>query len=210
MVIIGLTGSIGMGKSAAASHFIKRGIAVFDADQAVHRLYEGAAVPLIEEAFPGATANGRVDRQKLGQAVIGRSEALRRLEAIIHPLVREAEWRFLREQQAARAAMAVLEIPLLFETGSDRLVDAAIVVSAPEAVQRARVLQRPGMTPEKLAGLLAQQMPDRDKRARADFVVDTGGALGDTHRQIDIIIESLRQRIGTALRRWRAMDHGSP
>jgi dephospho-CoA kinase len=198
MLIIGLTGSIGMGKSTVAARFRALGIAVCDADAEVHKLYEGAAVAPIEAAFPGTTANGKVDREKLAHALLGTPQTFKRLEAIVHPLVFEAERAFLRAEAAKGAGMAVLEIPLLLETGGERRVDVVVVVSAPPEAQRARVMGRPGMTPEKLDQLLARQMPDAEKRKRADFVVDTGGTFADTDAQVDKIVESLQGRAGTA------------
>ena len=198
MVIIGLTGSIGMGKSTAAEKFRSLGIGVFDADAQVHALYAGGAVALIETAFPGTTANGSVDRVRLSAALGGRDEAFRRLEAIIHPLVRDAERAFLQAEQKRGARQAVLEIPLLFETGADKMVDVVIVVSADAATQRARVMARPGMSAEKFDMIVARQMSDAEKRARADFVVDTTGAITDTQAQIDQILRKLTGKRGTA------------
>ncbi len=204
MLLIGLTGSIGMGKSTVAARFRALGIAVVDADAEVHKLYEGAAVAPIESAFPGTTSGGKVDRQKLAQALLNQPDRFKRLEAIVHPLVFAAERTLLRAEAARGAAMAVLEIPLLFETGGDKRVDVTVVVSVPAETQRARVLQRPGMTAEKLDQLLARQMPDAEKRGRADFIVDTGGTFADTDAQVDNIVESLKDRIGTAFDRyWR-------
>lgn len=201
MLIIGLTGGIGMGKSTAAARFRANGIAVLDADAEVHRLYAGPAVPLVEAAFPGTTGPAGVDRTKLAAAVLADPAGFKRVEAIIHPLVLEAERAFLRAEKARGATMAVLEVPLLLETGGDKRVDVVIVVSAPADVQRQRVLQRPGMTLEKLGQILLRQMPDAEKRTRADFVVDTGGALAETEAQIDRIIATLRTRSGTAFER---------
>lgn len=201
MLVIGLTGSIGMGKSTAAARFRENGIAVFDADAAVHQLYAGAAVHLIEEAFPGTTANGIVDRQRLLAALMATPNGFTRLETIVHPLVRDMERNFLRAEMEKGALMAVLEIPLLFETGGDRLCDVTVVVTAPAEAQRERVLERSGMTAEKLAEILARQMPDADKRARADFVVDTGGPIPESHAQIDRIVTLLAGRTGTAYHR---------
>jgi dephospho-CoA kinase len=178
MLIVGLTGSIGMGKSTVAARFREHGIAVCDADAEVHELYEGAAVPAIEAAFPGTTEGGKVDRQRLARALIDNPAEFRRLEAIVHPMVLAAERAFLQAEAARGAAMAVLEIPLLLETGGEKRVDVVVVVSAPPDKQRERVMQRPGMTVEKLAQVLARQMPDADKRARADFVVDTDRGPG--------------------------------
>jgi dephospho-CoA kinase len=201
MLVIGLTGSAGMGKSTVAAHFRGRGIPVFDADAEVHRLYDGAAAPRIEDGFPGTTSGGKVDRQKLSAALLRDPDGFERLEAIVHPLVQAAEGDFLRRSFEQGAAMAVLEIPLLFETGGEKRVDITIVVSAPPSAQRERMLARPGMTAEKLDALLARQLPDAEKRARADFVVDTGHTLPETLAQIDRIIETLRSRPGTAYRR---------
>lgn len=201
MLIIGLTGSIGMGKSAAADHFRHRGIAVCDADAEVHKLYDGAAVPLIEAAFPGTTGPAGVDRGKLAAALLKDPSAFKRLEAIVHPLVREAERAFLAAEKARGAPMTVLEIPLLLETGGERNVDAVVVVSAPPDIQRERVLRRPGMTAEKLAQILARQTPDAEKRKRAHFVVDTGGTLEETYAQIDVVIDALKAHIASAYER---------
>ena len=191
MFILGLTGSVGMGKSATAKFFAEAGAAVHDADAVVHRLYEGEAVEAIERAFPGTTADGKVDRTRLGARVLGDAAALKRLEAIIHPMVHEAERRSTAEAEAAGKKVVVLDIPLLFETGSDRRCDAVVVVSAPAEVQRARVLERPGMTPEKLDAILAKQMPDAEKRARADFVVDTSQGFEAARAQVRAILEAI-------------------
>jgi dephospho-CoA kinase len=201
MLVIGLTGSIGMGKSTIAQRFRDLGIPVVDADALVHQLYEGAAVAPIEQAFPGTTANGKVDRVKLGQAVLHDPRGLQHLESIVHPLVHAAEREFLREAQKSGAAMAVLEIPLLFETGGDRRVDVTVVVSAPADVQRARVLERPGMTAAKLDAILARQMSDAEKRRRADFIVDTGVDLETSQGQVDAIVRALGGRGGEAFER---------
>jgi dephospho-CoA kinase len=187
-----------------AARFRVLGIAVCDADAEVHKLYEGPAVAPIEAAFPGTTANGKVDRQKLAEALMGDPANFKRLEAIVHPLVVQAERAFLRAEAAKGAAMAVLEIPLLLETGGERRVDHVVVVSAPAEAQRARVMARPGMTPEKLDHLLARQMPDGEKRKRADFVVDTGGTFAETDAQVDKIVESLQGRGGTAYAKFWA------
>jgi dephospho-CoA kinase len=200
MLIVGLTGSIGMGKSTVAAHFRRHGIAVCDADAEVHKLYEGAAVPLIEAAFPGTTRSGKVDRQKLAAALLADPGAFKQLEAIVHPLVFDAERRFLRAEAARGAAMSVLEIPLLLETGGEARVDVVVVCSAPPEQQRERVLRRAGMTVEKLEQILGRQMPDAEKRARADFIVETGGPLADAGHQVDTLVESLKGRTGTAYR----------
>ncbi len=204
MLVVGLTGSIGMGKSAVASRLRALGIGVCDADAEVHKLYEGAAVEPIEAAFPGTTAAGKVDRHKLGLAVLDKPAEIKRLEKIVHPLVLAAEREFLRREAARGAAMAVLEIPLLLETAGEARVDVVVVCSAPAKAQRERVMQRAGMTAEKLEQILARQMPDTEKRKRADFVVDTGGTLAETDTQVDKIVESLEGRGGTAYERFWA------
>ena len=203
MLVIGLTGGIGMGKSAAAAYFARAGIPVFDADACVHRLYEGEAVPAIEGEFPGVTRQGKVDRTLLAAKIAGKPERLKTLESIVHPMVVKAEIDFLREQEKQGAKLAVLEIPLLFETDTHSRVDVTVVVSAPEDVQRARVLDRPGMTKEKLEALLKRQLSDKEKRARADFVVDSGRSLADMGLQIDKILDSLRGRQGRVMERLR-------
>lgn len=201
MLIAGLTGSMGMGKSTVAAMLRARGVPVCDADAEVHKLYEGAAVAPIEEAFPGTTADGRVDRQKLSAALIADPQAFNRLEAIVHPLVQAAEREFLHRAAAAGSPIAVLEIPLLFETGGDRRVDTVMVISAPAEIQRARVLARPGMTVEKLDQILARQIPDAEKRRRAEFVVDTGGSLEWTAEQVDKVLAAWAGRRGHAFER---------
>src|SRR6266852_3178455 len=164
MFILGLTGSLGMGKSTTARLFAEAGVPAHDADAVVHRLYEGEAVPAIEAAFPGVAAGGKVERDRLAARVLGDDAALKRLEAIVHPLVQEAERQLLAEAAARGEKVAALDIPLLFETGGDRRVDAIVVVSAPPEVQRSRLLERPGMTIEKLEAILAKQMPEAEKR----------------------------------------------
>ena len=191
MFVLGLTGSLAMGKSAAARFFADEGVPVHDADATVHRLYEGKAVPAIEAAFPGTTAGGKVDRGRLGAHVVGNPEALKRLEAIVHPMVWDAEAKFLARADAAGAKVAVLDIPLLYETGGDKRVDAVVVVSAPAEVQRARILKREGMSIDKLEALLARQLPDAEKRLRADFVVDTSGDFPATHAQLREILRAV-------------------
>jgi dephospho-CoA kinase len=188
MFVLGLTGSLGMGKSTAARFFAEAGVPVHDADAAVHRLYEGAAVAAIEAAFPGTTADGKVDRNLLAARVLDDAAALKRLETIVHPLVQEAERRLLAEAEARGEKIVVLDIPLLFETGGDRRVDAVVVVSAPPDVQRARVLERPGMTMAKLDAILAKQMPDEEKRRRADFVVDTSQGFEAARARVRAIL----------------------
>jgi dephospho-CoA kinase len=198
--VLGLTGSIGMGKSATAALLRRFGVPVHDADAAVHALYRGRAVPLLKEAFPETVADGVVDREALGAAVLGDSNRVRTLEAIIHPLVREEEEAFLRKAAASGTPLAVLDIPLLFETGAQERCDAVLVVTAPPEVQRARVLARPGMTEEKFAAILAKQLPDAQKRGQAHFLVDTGRGLASAEAQLHTILKSLAGRPGRVLR----------
>jgi dephospho-CoA kinase len=195
-LILGLTGSIGMGKSTVAAMFAEAGVPVFDADAEVHRLQgpDGALVPAIEAAFPGSTHASGVDRVAMGAQVFGDDAALARLEAIVHPAVAERRGAFLAAH--ADAPMLLFDIPLLFEKGGAAAVDRIIVVSAPAAVQRARVLSRPGMTAEKFAEILARQTPDAEKRARADFVIDTGGSLSATRAQVQRILACLAPEAG--------------
>ena len=190
MIILGLTGSIGMGKSATAKIFAEEGVPVHDADAVVHRLYDGEAVAAIEVAFPGTTGNGKVDREKLGKRVLGDTTAMKRLESIVHPLVGQAREKFLAEAERSGAKVAVLDIPLLFETQGDERCDATVVVSAPPEVQRARAFERPGMTEQKFAAILAKQMPDAEKRKRADFVVDTSKGYDVARAQVRDILKS--------------------
>jgi dephospho-CoA kinase len=194
MKVLGLTGSIGMGKSTAANAFRRLRVPVFDADAAVHRLQGrgGAAVPRIEAAFPGTTRDGRVDREALRARVLGDPAALTRLERIMHPLVRRAELAFLAACRRRGEALAVLDIPLLLETGGERRVDEVVVVSAPASVQRARVLARRGMTEQRLAAILARQMPDAKKRRKADHVVRTGLSRHEAQRHIRRIVREHR------------------
>ncbi|MER8953150.1 dephospho-CoA kinase [Mesorhizobium sp. M0833] len=191
MIVLGLTGSIGMGKSTTAKMFAEAGVPVHDSDEAVHRLYAGKAAPLVEAAFPGTTRSGAVDRAALAARVLGDAPALQRLEAIIHPLVRADADAFLAENRAAGTPLAVLDIPLLFETGGGNRVDKVVVVTAPPEVQRARVLARPGMNEEKLASILARQVPDAEKRRRADFVIDTGQGFDAARAAVKAIIAEL-------------------
>jgi dephospho-CoA kinase len=188
MFILGLTGSIGMGKSTTAKFFAEEGVPVHDADAAVHRLYESEAVAAIEAAFPGTTANGKVDRTRLAARVLGDDAARKRLEGIVHPLVRESEVKFLADARASKAPIVVLDIPLLYETGGEQRVDAVVVVTAPAEVQRERVMARPGMTEERFAQLLAAQLPDAEKRRRADFIVDTGRGFDAARAQVRDIL----------------------
>ena len=191
MIVLGLTGSIGMGKSTTARMFAEAGVPVHDSDEAVHRLYAGKAAPLVEAAFPGTTDVGVVDRAKLGGRVLGDATALKRLEAIIHPLVRADADAFLARNRAAGAPLAVLDIPLLFETGGRNRVDKVVVVTAPADIQRARVLARPGMSEEKFSAILAKQVPDAEKRRQADFVIDTGQGFEAARAAVDTIIAEL-------------------
>jgi len=195
-LLVGLTGSIGMGKSETAKAFARLGVPVYDADAAVHALYDagGAAAAPIAEAFPGSVKDGRVDRSALAARVVGDAAALARLEAIVHPLVGTMQRDFINRASANGADLVVLDIPLLFETGAQARMDAVVVVSAPEEVQRRRVMAREGMTEEKFALILARQMPDAEKRARADYVVDTGAGLDHAFDQVRKIVEELRVR----------------
>lgn len=191
MLVLGLTGSIGMGKSVTAQLFAEAGVPVHDADATVHRLYAGEAVGLIEAAFPGTTGPEGVDRAKLAGRVLDDPAAIAKLEAIVHPLVRAAEDRFLAEAAARGTRVVVLDIPLLFETGGEKRVDAVVVVTAPPEVQRARALGRPGMTEAKLAAILAKQMPDSEKRARAHFMVDSGRGMDSARAQVRGILRAV-------------------
>ena len=199
--VLGLTGSIGMGKTATAGMFRARGVPVHDADACVHALYRGAAAPLIERTFPGITHNGAVDRTALAAAVLGDPERLAELEGIVHPMVRAEEERFLAHSVALRVPIAVLDVPLLLETGGAGRCDAVMVVTAPEPVQRARVLARPGMSEEKLASILAKQMPDAIKRGQAHFLVDTGRGFASAERQVGDILRAVAGRRGRRARR---------
>lgn len=198
MLIIGLTGSIGMGKSATAQMFARRGIPVCDSDAMVHGLYEkgGAAVDPVTAEFPQANLGGRIDREVLSRLVLGQPEALRRLERIVHPLVGMAQAKFLQDCASRGEKMVVLDIPLLLESGGPRRVDVIVVVSAPADLQRQRVLARPGMTPEKFEAILAKQVPDAVKRAKADFVIDTSQGFEYAEQQVDAVIRALDGRRG--------------
>ncbi|AGK59607.1 dephospho-CoA kinase [Hyphomicrobium denitrificans 1NES1] len=204
MLIVGLTGSIGMGKSTAAARFLERGIAVFDADAEAHRLYAGPIAADIERAFPGATVDGKVDRAKLSALLLGKPEKFKELERIVHPKIRAGERRFIQAEHAKGAPIAVLEVPLLFEAGGYRAVDVIVVVSTDDETQRARVLSRSGMSETKFATIRSRQLSEAEKKARADFVVETGGTVENCHSQIDTIIDKLRGRNGEAYDRyWR-------
>jgi dephospho-CoA kinase len=191
MFVLGLTGSIGMGKSTTAKMFAAEGVAVHDADAAVHKLYDAEAAPVIEAAFPGTTLKGKVNRVKLGQRVLGDEIAMKRLEHIVHPLVRQAEERFLAEAKKNGAKIALLDIPLLYETGGDKRCDAVVVVTAPSDMQRIRAFERPGMTAEKFDAILAKQTPDTEKRRRADFVVDTSQGMDAARAQVRDILKAI-------------------
>jgi dephospho-CoA kinase len=189
--VLCLTGSLGMGKSTAAKFFAEAGVPVHDSDAVVHALYEGEAVAAIEAAFPGTTAEGKVDRGRLAARVVDDKATLARLEAIVHPLVAKARDKFLADAQARGAPVVVLDIPLLFEIGGASSCDAVVVVSAPAEVQRSRALARPGMTEEKFATLVAKQMPDAEKRRRADFIVDSSQDLDHARAQVHDILEAI-------------------
>jgi len=191
VIVLGLTGSIGMGKSTTAKMFAAEGVPVHDADAAVHALYDGRAAPLIEAAFPGTVVDGRVDRTLLSPHVLGKPEAMKRLEAIVHPLVREEEIAFLERARDARRRVAVVDIPLLFETDGDRRVNASVVVTADARVQRDRVLSRPGMTEERFQSILEKQMADAEKRRRAHFLIDTGLGMESARRSVRAILKAL-------------------
>jgi dephospho-CoA kinase len=199
MFVLVLTGSVGMGKSTTAKFFAEEGAPLHDADAVVHRLYDGAATPLIEAAFPHTTAGGKVDRDKLAKRVLGDAAAIEKLETIVHPLVRRAEELFLAEAARKGAPVVVLDIPLLFETGADKRCDAVVVVSAPADMQRARVFERSGMTEEKFNAILVKQMPDAEKRARADFVVDTSKGFEAARAQVREILA----RVATIPKRYK-------
>jgi dephospho-CoA kinase len=196
--ILCLTGSLGMGKSRTATFFAEAGVPVHDSDAVVHALYEGEAVALIEQAFPGATAGGKVDRAKLAAMVLGDAAALARLEAVVHPLVSQARDRFLAEARAQGAPVVVLDVPLLFETGRQRGCDAVVVVSAPPETQRQRAFERPGMTEEKFAALIAKQMSDAEKRRRADFIVDSSQSFDHARAQVRDILRDVAKMRGGA------------
>lgn len=196
MILLGLTGSIGMGKSTTAALFAEAGIPVNDADRVVHDLYRGEAVEPVEKAFPGVTVDGVIDRQLLSRRLAENPAQFKTLEAIVHPLVQARERRFVEEAGAAGADIVVLDIPLLFEAGGENRVDRIAVVSCDADEQRRRVLARPGMTEEKFALILSRQMPDAEKRRRADFVIDTGKGIDRAREQVQSIIRQLRQEAG--------------
>jgi dephospho-CoA kinase len=190
MLILGLTGSIGMGKSTTAKLFAEAGVPVYDADAAVHKIYEGEAAPAIEAAFPGTTVDGKVDRNKLSARVVHDPAAMRQLEQIVHPMLGASRQKFLDDAERSGAPVAVVDVPLLFETGGEKRVDAVVVVTTSPELQRERILTRDNMTGEKLDAILARQLPDGEKRKRADFVVDTSHGLEPVRAQIrDILRE---------------------
>ena len=199
MLILGLTGSIGMGKSTTAKLFTEAGVPVYDADATVHRIYEGEAAPAIEAAFPGTTVNGRVDRARLSERVMHDPAAIRRLEEIVHPMLRSHHQKFLEEAETSGAPVAVMDVPLLYETGGEARVDAVVVVTTSPEVQRERILARENMTGEKLDAILARQLPDAEKRKRADFVVDTSHGLDPVRARIrdilDQVVKMPRRRV---------------
>ncbi len=194
MRVVGLTGSIAMGKSTVAAMFRDLGAPVFDADAAVHEIYRGPLAAEVEAAFPGVCVEGVVDRQRLGARVLGDGAAMKRLEALVHPAVGQARAAFLEEARAAGAPAALLDVPLLFETGGDARVDRVVVVSAGAQAQRARALARPGMDAARFEALLARQTPDGEKRARAHFVIDTGQPLEATRRQVEAVWRALGEQ----------------
>lgn len=194
MIKLGLTGSIGMGKSTTANMFRKKGIPVYDADATVHRLYENEAVPLIEELFPGTAVDGRIDREKLGEYVVGNDENMKKLAALVHPMVHAEEKKFIDAAENESSDIVLLDIPLLFETGGKDRVDKIIVVSTSAEIQRERVLARENMTVEKFEAILSKQLPDAEKRKHADYIIDTGKGLEFAEAQVDKIIAELRNK----------------
>ncbi|MEP0707968.1 MAG: dephospho-CoA kinase [Parvibaculum sp.] len=208
MLLIGLTGSIGMGKSETAKMFRALGVPVYDADAAVHKLYDkgGKAVEPIRAAFPSAVVEGAVDRKALSRAVLGLPDEMKKLEAIVHPLVGEAQIEFLKENMAAGHEMAVLDIPLLYETGGETRVDVVVVVSAPYDIQKTRVLARPDMDEAKFAAIHAKQTPDAEKRERADFIVESDKGLDHAREQVSAIVDALKGREGKVLKARLAGD----
>ncbi|OWV91093.1 dephospho-CoA kinase [Rhizobium sp. R693] len=195
MLRIGLTGSIGMGKSTMAKLFAEAGVPVNDSDAVVHDLYAGEAAPLVDAAFPGTMKDGAVDRQELARQLVGSSDGFKRLEAIVHPLVRKREAEFIERERQRGSPMVLLDIPLLFETGAESRIDVIVVVSCDPQIQRERVLARPGMTVEKFNMILARQTPDAEKRARADYVIDTGHSIETARKRVAEIVSDLKQRL---------------
>ncbi|MBW8638342.1 dephospho-CoA kinase [Hoeflea sp. WL0058] len=191
MILLGLTGSIGMGKTTIGGMFADRGVPLISADEIVHKIYAGRAAPLIEAAFPGSVIDGVVDRDVLSRFVLGNEDAMKRLEAIVHPLVHEEREKFVESARRDGARLVILDIPLLFETGGDASVDRVLVVTCDEAIQRERVLARPGMTEEKFEAIKSRQTPDAEKRRRADYVIDTSGTFADSEEQVDQVLAQL-------------------
>ena len=200
MLVVGLTGSIGMGKSTTLAMFRDQGVPVHSADESVHRLYSGEAAPLIETAFPGSVDHGTVNRERLAKLVLNNPESLERLESIVHPLVRKEEIAFLENARKSGAPFAVIDIPLLYETGGESRIEKVIVVTAPDQVQRQRVMARPGMTGEKFKAIIDRQMPDAEKRRRADFVIDTGQGLGPARQAVHEIMRTLTASVNRQAR----------
>jgi dephospho-CoA kinase len=199
MIILGLTGSIGMGKSTTAKLFAEAGVPVYDADAAVHKIYEGEGAPAVEAAFPGTTEAGKVDRNKLSARVVQDPAAIKQLEGIVHPMLGASRQKFLWDAERSGATVAVVDVPLLYETGGEKRVDAVVVVTTTPEIQRERILARENMTAEKLDAILARQLPDAEKRNRADFVVDTSHGLDPVRAQIrdilDQVVKMPRRRI---------------
>jgi dephospho-CoA kinase len=189
MIVLGLTGSIGMGKSTTAKLFAEAGVPVYDADATVHRIYQGEAAPAIEAAFPGTTVDGKVDRVRLSAQVVHDPAAMKRLEQVVHPMLRSYHEKFLHDAEQAGAPVAVIDVPLLYETGGEQRVDAVVVVTTTPEVQRQRILARDNMSSEKLDAILARQLPDAEKRRRADFVVDTADGLDPVRARIRDILD---------------------
>lgn len=213
MIVLGLTGSIAMGKSTAAAMFRRMGVPVSDADHIVHDLFApgGRAVALIEKAFPGCVKQGRVDRQALGQRVFADPAALQQIETLVHPLVRQERDRFLQIARRRRHSLVVLDIPLLYETGAERSCHSVVVVSAPATIQQARLRQRPGMTSERIEAVLRRQLADKEKRKRADFIISSGLGRAHTYRTIATLVQSLKNRNAPLQRlpkrsRYRGLD----
>ena len=200
MIIAGLTGSIGMGKSTVGAMFADLGVPTFDADEAVRKFYAGEGAKAVEALFPGVTVSGHVDRERLGSQVLGDAEALQRLEGLVHPAVAQARVQFVEQAAVSGRRLVIVDVPLLFETGGEARVDLVIVVSAPESIQRARVLARAGMTDAKLEAILSRQMPDADKKRRAHFVIDTGGRLEKTRAVVGQFMRSVAAMAGSATR----------
>ncbi len=191
MIVLGLTGSIGMGKTTIGGMFVDRGVPLISADEIVHNIYAGKAAPLIDAAFPGSVIDGVVDRDVLSRFVLGNDDAMKRLEAIVHPLVHEEREKFVESARQDGARLVILDIPLLFETGGDASVDRILVVTCDEAIQRERVLARPGMTEEKFEAIISRQTPDAEKRRRADYVIDTSGTFADSEAQVDKVLAEI-------------------